>query len=176
VYKRQRLQILIQRLPILKLGIKVMTRQEKAFLDLVSRAEGTYGISNNGYDVLINDGQIQGQSRIIKDWTEDTTITHGLNTWYVKAVNSTAAGRYQFIGKTWMGMNSNQNVPMTKDNQDSTALRLLQNKLGLTYTSPINSVSDMQIIVDKLKTTWASFGVISATTLFNWYKIAYAKY
>jgi muramidase (phage lysozyme) len=159
-----------------------MTIAEKAFLDTLSFAEGTLGIGNNGYDVLLNTGG--GKSRLINKWTADTTINHQLNDWRVEKLDSNAAGRYQFIGSTWIEMNNNVNKPMTKDNQDIAALKLLRIKLGSSYNFEINisdetkGIPQMQNIVDKIKKTWASFepSVNTTETLYGWYKIAYGKY
>jgi len=47
-----------------------MTKFEKALLDVIAFTEGTLGVSQNGYDVVV------GFYRII-GWTEDTSIVHG---------------------------------------------------------------------------------------------------
>src|ERR1017187_4328968 len=92
---------------------------EKAFLDILAYAEGTYGVgTNQGYDVLLS--TTTRENRLIKGWTPDTTINHQLAKWRVPSLNSNAAGRYQFIGSTWQGV-FGTNQPMTKDNQDYAA-------------------------------------------------------
>lgn len=153
-----------------------MTTEEKAFLDLISYMEGTFGVGSNGYDVLINDGAEKGKSRVIKGWTKDTTITHGCDAWYVESLNSTAAGRYQFTCKTWKGINNNINAEMTMDKQDEAALKLLRQKLGSTYDFKVVSVSDMNIQIEKLKNTWSSFKTKTPAEIYDLYKRAYIKY
>jgi muramidase (phage lysozyme) len=152
-----------------------MTKEEKTFLDVLSFSEGTYGIGNNGYDVLINNEPNSGNSRVIVGWTENTTIKHGLIDWYVKALDSTAAGRYNLIAETWIRLNG-ENKPMTKNNQDSSALKLLREKLGPNEDFKISGVDEMTIIARKIKDTWKSFGKTSPDRLYEWYKTALFKY
>lgn len=154
-----------------------MTKEEKTFLDVLAYAEGTLGISNNGYDVLVNDSPSSG-SRIILGWTENTDIQHGLNNWKVKVGNvfSTAAGRYQFIGSSWIQYNNNNNAPMTKINQDKAALKYLKQLLGSTYSFKINDENDMKMVADKIKNVWSSFKVKSAAELYKIYKNAIILY
>lgn len=153
-----------------------MTIEEKAFLDLVAFMEGTFGVGNNGYDVLINDGAEKGKSRVIKGWTPTTDITHGCDAWYVQSLNSTAAGRYQFTCPTWKGINGNINAEMTKDNQDIAALKLLRQKLGSSYDFKVTNVLDMSVQIEKIKNTWSSFKTKTPTEVYNLYKRAYIKY
>ncbi len=155
-----------------------MTVEEKAFLDVIAYAEGTLGISNNGYDVLVNDGKNHGKSRIVVGWTTNTTMKHGENKWLVTVNNSksTAGGRYQFIGSTWKELNGGINVPISKINQDKTALKLLRQKLGSNYDFKINNVTEFGVIAGKLNKTWTSFKVKSMAELFGIYKDALLKY
>lgn len=154
-----------------------MTRYEKAFLDTLAWAEGTLGVSNNGYDVLVNDNAKLG-SRIVVGWTPTTDIIHGLGSWAVNVggVRSTAAGRYQFIGSTWVELNNKVNVPMTKVNQDASALKKLNKLLGSNYKYNINSVNDMAVVASKIKSTWSSFSVKTPSALFEIYQLALGKY
>ena len=157
-----------------------MTNEEKAFLDTLSFAEGTFGKSNNGFDILVNNDPSLGD-RIMKGWTSETTIQHGLDAWSVKVngVNSTASGRYQFIGSTWKEINGNNNAPMTSTNQNNAALKLLRKVLGNDFSFEINNKNEMEQIANKIKGKWDSFNVggkNSASQLFNWYSIALEKY
>ena len=110
-----------------------MTKEEKALLDTLAYCEGTLGVSNNGYDVVV------GYNRIIAGWTKDTNIVHGGRDWYDKSTNSTAAGRYQFVYDTWVG-NDKKNLPMTKENQDQRGLQLNFERIG-QILSVIDSMS-----------------------------------
>ena len=155
------------------------TKFEKAFLDTIAWAEGTLGVSNNGYDVLVNDNARLG-TRIVVGWTPTTDIVHGLDTWKVTVgkVKSTAGGRYQFIGSTWIELNNGNNAPFNKDNQDTACIKLARRKLGGNFDFRITSVNDMANVAAKISTTWSSFvpSVTSATELYEIYTIALGKY
>ena len=138
-----------------------MTREEKALLDTIAFTEGTLGVSNNGYDVVV------GSKRLISGWTKDTTIVHGGSNWYDKSTNSTAAGRYQFLYSTWLGgSNSNPgpNLPMTKENQDKRGLDLINNALKNTDKTKLIIKSNFNDALNKLAKTWASIPVTSDFT------------
>lgn len=133
-----------------------MTREEKAVLDTIAYAEGTLGVSNNGYDVVVT-------FKIINGWTEDTKIGHGDGDWYQSSAKSTAAGRYQFLGSTWKDLHGNKNPPMTKANQDAAGLKIVNNRLKSTaIDSRSVSISELQnrdkfdIFLQKCAPAWAS--------------------
>ena len=142
-----------------------LTKEEKAILDVLAYAEGTLGISNNGYDVCFT-------RKTIVDWTEDTDIVHGLSDWIIRAsgISSSAAGRYQFLGGTWTGSwvggtktKKGQNVPMTKDNQDIAGLWLINKRLKSTAIdnrtvtiSELGTKSKFDIFLQKCAPEWAS--------------------
>jgi muramidase (phage lysozyme) len=133
-----------------------MNKYEKALLDLIAYTEGTLGISQNGYDVTVNFRRIIG-------WTPDTDIIHGLNNWYDSATNSTAAGRYQFLGSTWKSRNGGKNLPLTKENQDKTALDLAKEILKSNVIdnrdvkiNELDNKTKFDIMLNKLSSTWAS--------------------
>jgi muramidase (phage lysozyme) len=156
-----------------------MTNYEKAFLDLLSYCEGTYGKSKNGYDVLYS--QKPSELRVINNWTENTTIIHGKEKWKVALNNdntlfTTAAGRYQFIGSTWEEMNNKINAPMTKVNQDNAALKLVKRILGQNFNFNITNESEMTEITNKLKNTWTSLNKFKPDNTLLLYKQAYYKY
>jgi len=131
-----------------------MTKEEKALLDTLAFTEGTLGISNNGYDVVV------GSKRIIAGWTKDTTIVHGGTSWYDKQTNSTAAGRYQFLFGTWIG-NKKINLPMTKENQDKRGLELINSALGNIDKTTLISKTNFDLALTKMAKTWASIPVSS---------------
>lgn len=135
-----------------------MTREEKAILDMLAYAEGTLGVSNNGYDVVV------GSKRVIAGWTKDTTIVHGGKDWYSKTSDSTAAGRYQFLYGTWIG-DKKINKPMTAVNQDNKALELI-NKRASTINKTILSSNQTEFnkLLQKLSLEWASLPVTTTIT------------
>lgn len=136
-----------------------MTREDKAILDMLAYAEGTLGVSNNGYDVVV------GSKRVIAGWTKDTTIVHGGSAWHSKASNSNAAGRYQFMYNTWTNDGKSGNKPMTAANQDARAMELINSK-----TSKVNKTilstdrNEFNKLLQKLCTTWASLPVTTSIT------------
>jgi muramidase (phage lysozyme) len=153
-----------------------MTKYEKALLDLIAYTEGTLGVSQNGYDVAINFHTIIG-------WTENTTIVHGEKAWRkpVGNINSSAAGRYQILGKTWRGgwvggteSKPGPNKPMTKDNQDAAALWLINKRLKNTNidsrsvtTSELENRAKFDIALQKLAPEWASLPLTKTFTSLN---------
>jgi muramidase (phage lysozyme) len=134
-----------------------MTKEEKALLDTLAYCEGTLGVSNNGYDVVV------GFKRIIAGWTKDTSIVHGGRDWYDKSTNSTAAGRYQFVYDTWVG-NDKKNLPMTKENQDQRGLQLINGALRNIDKTKLTNKTEFFKALNKMCTIWASIPVTSDIT------------
>lgn len=136
-----------------------MTAKEKAVLDTIAYAEGTLGASQNGYDIIVTFKTIVG-------WTPDTKIKHGNSEWKQKwgtkkdgtPAYSTAAGRYQFLGSTWISVNGKKNLPMTKDNQDKAALKLITNRLKNTNITieGLNSQTTFNAFLNRISNIWAS--------------------
>ena len=134
-----------------------MTKEDKALLDMIAYSEGTLGVSNNGYDVVV------GSKRVINGWTKDTTIIHGGQNWYDKQTNSTAAGRYQFLYPTWIG-NKKNNLPMTKENQDKRGIELINGRIGNLDKTTIINRQVFNKCLNKLALEWASIPLTSNIT------------
>lgn len=116
---------------------------------MIAYSEGTLGVSNNGYDVLVGYRKIVG-------WTPDTTIVHGGSDWYDKKNKSSAAGRYQFLYDTWIGKSKN-NKPMTKNNQDNKCLELINYRFGDKIDkTKLNEYNVFKKAIDLLAPEWAS--------------------
>jgi len=130
-----------------------MTREEKALLDMIAYTEGTLGVSNNGYDVVYGTPY-----KIIAGWTPDTKIVHGC--W---GTDSTAAGRYQFLCKTWKGGTAEKpgpNLPMTKENQDKRGLELINRRLGsIDKTSLVSDKNVFLKALNLLSPEWESIPI-----------------
>jgi len=144
-----------------------MNKYEKSVLDLLAYTEGTLGVSQNGYNVTVNYYKIVG-------WTDDTNIAHGNLNWKQKigklkkktgeyvTLYSTAAGRYQYIYKSWVAING-KNIPMTKVNQDKAAIKSINNRLKQTdlesRSVKLNELEDKEkffIFLNKIAREWAS--------------------
>jgi muramidase (phage lysozyme) len=164
-----------------------MTVYEKAMLDTLAYAEGTLGVSKNGYDVLVGFSTIIG-------WTPNTDIVHRCikptsnltedkikqkggkvcedpswdtkqnNTTRDDKLNSTAAGRYQFLGSSWAttteNLNLGFNAPMTEENQNKAAIHAIKKKRKVTESelvSAYSSFSGFEVVRKKLQNEWTSF-------------------
>lgn len=103
-----------------------LTASTKAFLDLIALMEGTAGKGNmNGYNVYFkyidafkgfNDpNNLPPHPNIAVPFQYKERKSNTIKTDY-----STAAGRYQFLYRSWVGINGS-NKPMTKNNQDISA-------------------------------------------------------
>lgn len=144
-----------------------MTREEKAALDLIAYTEGTLGVSQNGYDVIVTFKTING-------WTVDTNIVHGGSDWKQNFGGdySTAAGRYQFLYDTWLGLHGDKNVPLNKANQDAACVKLINKRLAQNYTSTesvsISELTDRKkfdIFLQKCAPEWASLPLTKDVTV-----------
>lgn len=170
-----------------------MTKYEKALLDVIAYAEGTLGLSNNGYDITFGKWVING-------WTEDTKIVHGGSDWAKKFDGgySAAAGRYQFVYNTWtggwVGGTSEQpgpNLPLTKANQDAAALRQIKVKheVSDSQLEGLTNIDTFASVMNTLAIEWASLptsdgsgyyegqgGHDTAGELYDVFMIALARY
>lgn len=140
-----------------------MTNEEKALLDLISYAEGTLGVSQNGYDIVYG----TPYKKII-GWNENTKIIHDPK-WV-------AVGRYQFQNPTWKEINKNKNLPLTKVNQDNSAVKLVNIKLGNIDKRKLTDKNNFISAINSLKETWVSFKVKTISDLFNVYNQALDLY
>jgi muramidase (phage lysozyme) len=154
----------------------MISNEYKAFLDTLAYTEGTLGVSNNGYDVVVNYHRIDG-------WNNEITFGHRGREWYIESAKSTAAGRYQFLGTTWweqskkykdtLGLSKlktpiisnnieySYNAPFTKENQDFICYKYLENKGGVKENDLKNALKSKEsfqkmIIEKKLFCLWTS--------------------
>lgn len=68
-----------------------MQANERAFLDMLAVSEGTFGHGDNGYNVLVG-------GSLFHDYSKHPNVLVTLNK---AGLKSTAAGRYQFLERTW---------------------------------------------------------------------------
>lgn len=142
--------------------------QVRAFLDLTSRAEGTYGVNDNGYNVLYGFGTFSSYAA-----HPNRAISKG-------GLTSTAAGRYQFLKKTWDGVKSATGVTdFSPESQDIGAVELFRRR------NMLQDILDGKIesAVKKGNKEWASFpgspygqGTRSMNQMLSWYASDLAKY
>jgi len=104
-----------------------LNNQQKAILDMISYAEGTAGVSKNGYDVTFNFYKIP-------NWDINYKLGHQDSGWKVTSGNitSTAAGRYQFLGFKWKEISKKilkiNNAPFNRDNQNILGAALIDGR------------------------------------------------
>jgi muramidase (phage lysozyme) len=96
----------------------------KAFLDMLAVSEGTFGVGDNGYNVLV--GSLPGKPLLFHDYARHPKLLN-------RKLNSTAAGRYQIIAKTWDGLVKKLGLKdFTPESQDQAALELIRQRGALS--------------------------------------------
>lgn len=122
-----------------------MTPQQKAFLDMIAVSEGTANIGIGGYDVLV--GSTPRRPLLFRSYATHPHI-------YNKALNSTAAGRYQIIFRTWVNLQKKLGLPdFSPSSQDAAALELV-NECRALDDIEAGKLADA---VQKCAHIWASF-------------------
>lgn len=114
----------------------------KAFLDMIAAAEGTAKLGDRGYNVLVGGKLFEGYEKHPKILV---TVRPGLK--------STAAGRYQFLYKTWVALQAMLDLPdFGPESQDLGAIELL------TERKAIQDIEDgiLERAIRKCAPTWAS--------------------
>lgn len=74
---------------------------------------------------------------------------------------SDAHGAYQFLSKTWKWIHGGNNPPMTRDNQDLAALKLIQRR-GVDPTKPITPQQ-----LNRLAPEWASLPTLTGQSFYG---------
>jgi lysozyme len=115
----------------------------RAFLDMISAAEGT---TKYGYFTLVGDTKLSSLSAhpntVVRLKTKHGTIP------------STAAGRYQFLFRTWKDVATKLQLPdFGPHSQDLAALELVARRGGLTKV--LNG--DLNGAISACRKEWASF-------------------
>ena len=110
--------------------------EAKPLLDTIAFAEGTAGVGQNGYDILVGYGRIS-------NWDPNYTSDHPNIKVYIPSIKtySTAAGRYQFLNSTWKGLGFKE---FNQKNQDKGGWQLITNT-GFT----LQDAKDMYTIAKK---------------------------
>lgn len=93
-----------------------MPDNERAFLDMIAVSEGTYGHGDNGYNVIVG-------GELFHDYSKHPNVLVILNK---AGLKSTAAGRYQFLKRTWDALAAKLHLPdFSPAAQDAGALGLI---------------------------------------------------
>lgn len=122
-------------------------RNRRAFLDMIARSEGTYGIGDNGYDVMVGSTKL---NPVLFTSYKD----HPRRVVHLRAgLSSTAAGRYQILARYY---DAYKQLLKLKDfspaSQDAIATRMIREQLAL------DDVREGRVVaaVEKCKNIWAS--------------------
>jgi len=122
-----------------KSKIKDYPIQIKAFLDVIAFAEGTFKYENSGYNTIFTGKQFKSY----EDHPRQIINNGGLR--------SSAAGRYQFLSKTWDGIMRGKSF--TPKNQDKGAIKLLKRRKS--YRPLLKG--DIKKALYNSRKEWASF-------------------
>lgn len=115
----------------------------RAFLDMIAFAEGTAG--PNGYRTMFGHGLFESFAD-----HPNQRITRKLAG---RPITSTAAGRYQFLHRTWVTLKARLNLPdFGPASQDAAAIELIRERGALNdvYAGRLN------VAVQKVRKIWAS--------------------
>jgi muramidase (phage lysozyme) len=175
------------------------TKEGKAMLDMIAFAEGTAGVSKNGYDIMQNFYQLV-------EWNNNYSGKHEGDKWKKTTGGTSAFGRYQFLEGTWKSISKKlygeENSVINKNNQNLFAAHLINNRTkksnkcsGITIPKPPSLTSlnknNFHLYLDSLAPEWASLplslkggkgcysnqgGKLSSNKLFGIYQQALAKY
>jgi len=113
----------------------------RAFLDMIAFAEGTAGRGDDGYNILFGHG------------TFSSYVDHPRQRIPFRDTYTTAAGRYQFLSKTWDGLRAKLGLTdFGPANQDAGALELIRER-GALNDVYAGRVADA---INKVRKVWAS--------------------
>ena len=131
-------------------GVAPLNIEQRALLDTISFAEGTWDDTNKQtkYNIAFGGGSFDNNQphpdRVIKS----------------PRVSSAAHGAYQFMPATWLGVNDGKNLPMTAANQNAAAIKLAEAR-GYDFNKPFNSQAHL------LAGEWASFPTAQGRSQYN---------
>jgi muramidase (phage lysozyme) len=95
---------------------KEMNANRKAFLDMISVSEGTYGHGNKGYNVLVG-------GHLFENYNDHPRILVKIS----PTLSSTAAGRYQLLARYYDAYKKMLKLPdFSPDSQDAIALQQIK--------------------------------------------------
>lgn len=125
-----------------------MSPNLKAFLDTIAYSEigpALLKLSDDGYNVLV--GSTPAAPLLFTDYSRHPQIHNN-------ALNSDAAGRYQFMGRYWAAYRIQLNLPdFGHDSQDHWAVQLVKECHALQGVE----LGHVDMAIRKCSSRWASF-------------------
>lgn len=117
-----------------------------AFLDMLAFSEGTLGKGDNGYNVLVG-------GKLFDSYRDHPRIRVHLPRRNAPDIYSTAAGRYQFLIRTWDGLAKPLLLPdFGPVSQDRACIALIKQCKAL----PLVEAGDIKLAIIACKSIWAS--------------------
>jgi len=123
------------------------TNNQRAFLDMIAFSEigpGLLAVSDNGYNVLV--GSTAEHPLLFDSYADHPNILN-------RALDSTAAGRYQLLHRWWVSYKALLNLPdFGPDSQDDVAIQQIKECKAL----PAIDAGDLHTAVNLCAHIWAS--------------------
>lgn len=125
-----------------------ISKNMKAFLDMIAVSEigkDLLAVSDNGYNVIV--GSTASHPKLFDDYSQHPKVR-------VPAMNSDAAGRYQFMGRYWeFYKNSLDLHDFGHDSQDKWAIQLIKECRAIDDVE----AGRIETAILKCHSRWASF-------------------
>lgn len=120
-----------------------MTKNRKAFLDMIAVSEGTKGHGDDGYNVIVGGG-------LFSSYADHPRKLVVLNK---KGLKSTAAGRYQLLARYYDAYKKQLNLPdFSPASQDAIAIQQIKEQKALDDVD----AGRFELAVKKCRNIWAS--------------------
>jgi lysozyme len=119
-----------------------MSPNLKAFLDMIAVSEGTKGKGNDGYNVIVG-------GDLFTDYSDHPKKL----VWLRPGLASTAAGRYQLLGRYWDAYKKQLELQdFSPASQDAVAIQQIKERKALDDIEK----GYISVAIDKCKNIWAS--------------------
>jgi muramidase (phage lysozyme) len=119
-----------------------MSPNLKAFLDMIAVSEGTKGRGDDGYNVIVG-------GSLFTDYSDHPKKL----IWIRDGLASTAAGRYQLLGRYWSVYKKQLNLQdFSPASQDAVAIQQIKERKALDDIEK----GYIAVAIDKCKNIWAS--------------------
>ena len=125
-----------------------ISRNLGAFLDMIAVSEGTAGIGDDGYNVLV--GSTRAHPRLFNDYSAHPGIVVDLG----RGLKSSAAGRYQILRRNADAYGRLLNLEdFSPESQDRIAIRLIKERHALEDIE----AGKIPTAIRRCAGAWASF-------------------